>query len=107
MFNSLSSSEVSSLVISKANAHIEGIKVIGSYRIISKKVRVGDIYTNGDSIHEFGYDDGQDYYYRDTENFRKLADVITFDDKGNPIRLKDRFNYKNSDIHLSVVLYYH
>ena len=72
--------------------------IIGNYRIISKKVRIGDIYTNGDSIHEFGYDDGMDYYYRDTENFRKLADVITFDDKGNPIRLKDRFNYRNSDI---------
>ena len=76
--------------------------IIGNYRIISKKVRVGDIYTNGDSIHEFGYDDGQNYYYRDTENFRKLADIITFDDKGNPIRLKDRFNYKSSDTRYSL-----
>ena len=28
----------------------------GKYKIISKKVKVKDIYTNGDSIHEFGYD---------------------------------------------------
>lgn len=28
----------------------------GKYKIISKKVRAKDIYTNGDSIHEFGYD---------------------------------------------------
>jgi hypothetical protein len=28
----------------------------GEYEIISKKVRAKDIYTNGDSIHEFGYD---------------------------------------------------
>ena len=72
--------------------------IIGKYRVISKKVRISDVYTNGDSIHEFGYDDGKQYYYRDTINYRKLADTITFDDEGNPIRLKDRFNYRNSDI---------
>lgn len=72
--------------------------IIGKYRVISKKVRISDVYTNGDSIHEFGYDDGKQYYYRDTVNYRKLADTITFDDEGNPIRLKDRFNYRNSDI---------
>lgn len=76
--------------------------IIGNYRVIKKKVRIGDVYTNGDSIHEFGYDDGKQYYYRDTENYRKLADTITFDDEGNPIRLKDRFNYRKSDIRFSL-----
>ncbi|MDY4592966.1 MAG: hypothetical protein SO434_06170, partial [Eubacteriales bacterium] len=75
--------------------------IIGNYRIISKRVKIGDIYTNGDSIHEFGYDDGKDYYYRNTENYKKLANVITYDYNGNPIRLKDRFNYKDSDIRYS------
>jgi hypothetical protein len=27
----------------------------GNYRIVSKKVRAGDIFTSGDSIHEWGY----------------------------------------------------
>ena len=72
--------------------------IIGRYRVISKRVKAKNVYTDGNSIHEFGYDDGNNYYYRDTANFRKLADVITFDDEGNPIRLKDRFNYRNSDV---------
>ena len=72
--------------------------IIGNYRVISKRVQAKNIYTDGNSIHEFGYDDGNNYYYRDTTNYRKLADVITFDDQGNPIRLKDRFNYRNSDV---------
>ena len=76
--------------------------IIGNYRVIKKRVRIGDVYTNGDSIHEFGYDDGKQYYYRDTENYRKLADTITFDDEGNPIRLKDRFDYRKSDIRFSL-----
>ena len=72
--------------------------IIGRYRVISKQVKAKNVYTDGNSIHEFGYDDGNNYYYRDTTNYRKLADVITFDDEGNPIRLKDRFNYRNEDV---------
>ena len=76
--------------------------IIGRYRVISKQVKAKNIYTDGNSIHEFGYDDGNKYYYRDTTNYRKLADVITFDDEGNPIRLKDRFNYRNEDVRYSL-----
>lgn len=74
------------------------LNIIGRYRVISKRVKAKNVYTDSNSIHEFGYDDGNNYYYRDTTNYRKLADVITFDDEGNPIRLKDRFNYRNEDV---------
>lgn len=76
--------------------------IIGSYKIIKKTAQAKDIYTDGNSIHEFGYDDGNNYYYGDTTNYRKLADVITFDDEGNPIRLRDRFNFRNDDIRYSL-----
>lgn len=76
--------------------------IIGNYRVIKKKVKISEIFTDGNSIHEFGYDDGKQYYYGNTENYRKLADIITFDDNGNPIRLRDRFNYRTSDVRYSV-----
>lgn len=72
--------------------------IIGNYRVITAVGKAKHIYTDGNSIHEFGYDDGSNYYYRDTKNFKKLADVITFDNEGNPIRLRDRFNYRKDDV---------
>ena len=75
--------------------------ILGNYRIIRKKVKASEIFTDGNSIHEFGYDDGKEYYYGDTTNYRKLADAITFDDEGNPIRLMDRFNYRSDDVRFS------
>lgn len=72
--------------------------IIGNYRVITAVGKAKHIYTDGNSIHEFGYDDGSNYYYRDTKNFKKLADLITFDDGGNPIHLRDRFNYRKDDV---------
>ena len=37
-----------------AKAHGEGA-LSGEYKIVTKKVKAKDLYTNGDSIHEFGY----------------------------------------------------
>ena len=31
----------------------------GNYKIVSKKVKVSEVFSNGDSIHEFGYDTGE------------------------------------------------
>jgi hypothetical protein len=42
-----------------AKAHGEGI---GGYKIIQKKVKARDIFTNGDSIHEWGYDPQEKVY---------------------------------------------
>ena len=33
-----------------------GLAADGQYKIVSKKVKAKDIYTNGDSIHEWGFD---------------------------------------------------
>jgi len=42
--------------ITKQYAKDHGDSVLNDYKIISKKVQAKDIYTNGDSIHEWGYD---------------------------------------------------
>lgn len=42
--------------ITKQYAKDHGESVLNDYKIISKKVKAKDIYTNGDSIHEWGYD---------------------------------------------------
>jgi hypothetical protein len=36
------------------------------YRIISRAVPVKDLYWDGNSINEWGYDDGQGYGYQNT-----------------------------------------
>ena len=47
------------VTLTEAYAKIHGDSNLGeNYKIIKNKVKVKDIYTNGDSIHEFGYDGG-------------------------------------------------
>ena len=66
----------------------------GPYRIIMNSVSADDIFWNGDSINEWGYDDGKGYAYRNTKNNRKLADVIVRDYDGNIVPPSQRFNYR-------------
>lgn len=86
---------------SRIYAEREGELNSGDYRIIAKAVPLENVYWNGDSIAEMGYDDGKSYTYADTKNFRKLQDVITYDDNGNVIPLSQRFNRKKEDIRYS------
>jgi hypothetical protein len=45
------------ITINKDYAKQHGQSVLeGNYKIVKKKVKAKDIFTNGDSIHEFGYD---------------------------------------------------
>ena len=45
------------VTINKEYAKDHGASALdGNYKIISKKVKASDLFTNGDSIHEFGYD---------------------------------------------------
>lgn len=44
------------VTINKAYADMHGQGFDGGYKIIKKQVKAKDIYTNGDSIHEWGYD---------------------------------------------------
>ncbi|MBQ7177387.1 MAG: hypothetical protein IJS08_08235, partial [Victivallales bacterium] len=67
------------------------------YRIIRQYALLRDLYWDGNSIAELGYDDGQNYVYADTANNRKLLDAVTYDDDGKVIPLSRRFNKRNSD----------
>lgn len=80
---------------SKQYAINEGKLNANGYRIISHAVKIKDLYFNGDSIAELGFDDGRNYAYADTKNNRKLLDVATYDSDGEVIPLSKRFNKKN------------
>ena len=66
----------------------------GPYRIIRQVVKVGDVYWDANSINEWGYDDGENYAYRNTKNNRKLTDTVVRDFDGNIIPPSQRFNYR-------------
>lgn len=68
----------------------------GDYRIVSEKVPARYLYGNGDSIHEFGYDNGSEEVYQNvTGNAKTLG--VTYDDFGNLIPLSQRFDISNPD----------
>ena len=73
------------------------------YRIIEQKVSVDDVWFDGNDIAEWGYGREKDYVndtdfaYKNTENNRKLLDVITRDDDGNIIPPSERFNRRKAD----------
>ena len=66
----------------------------GPYRIIRQVVKVGDVYWDANSINEWGYDDGENYAYRNTKNNRKLTDTVVRDFDGNIVPPSQRFNYR-------------
>lgn len=68
----------------------------GDYRIVSEKVPAKYLYGNGDSIHEFGYDNGTEEVYKNVPGNAKTLGV-TYDDFGNLIPLSQRFDSSNPD----------
>lgn len=74
----------------------------GNARVISQDVLLKDIWWDGNSINEWGYDDGANYVYQDTKNNRKSADAVTYDDNGNVIPLSKRFNKRSEDVRFRV-----
>lgn len=83
---------------SKQYAINEGKLNANGYRIITHAVKIKDLYFNGDSIAELGFDDGRNYAYANTKNNRKLLDVATYDSDGKVIPLSKRFNKRDFDI---------
>lgn len=77
---------------SRAYAQMEGQEIPGGYRIITDVVKTKDVWWDGNSICEFGYDDGKGYAYKDTRNNRKLTEVIVRDSDGAIIPPSKRFN---------------
>lgn len=84
---------------SRNTAKNEGAGIPGGFRIIEQQVPLSHLWWDGNSIAEFGYDDGQGYVYRNTKNNRKLLDAVTYDDKGNVIPLSKRFNSKAAEVY--------
>ena len=74
------------------------------YRIIENKVPAKYLFTDGNSIHEFGYDNRNvNEVYKNTENNIKLIEP-TYDDRGQLIPLSKRFDESNSDPRYSIKL---
>lgn len=85
--------------INRQYAKEHGERVIdGGYKIIEDEVPAKYVYTDANSLHEQGYDDGRDYAYQNTKNNRKLTDAVTYDDEGNVIPLSKRFDSRKSDV---------
>jgi hypothetical protein len=74
-------------------AHIDG-----PYKIISNTTEAKNLWTDANSLNEFGFDDGKSYAYQDTKNNLKLLDAVVYDDEGNIIPLSKRFNKRKSDV---------
>lgn len=79
----------------------EGKENPDGYRIISHHAYLSDLYWDGNSIAELGYDDGEHYAYQDTKNNRKLLDPVTYDNYGDVIPLSKRFNKREFDVRYS------
>lgn len=83
---------------SKAYAKMHGeSRLEGDYRIIEQKVPADELWWDSNDIREWGFDNGKDYTYKNTENGRKLNDLVIRDDNGNVILPSQRFNDKMTD----------
>lgn len=66
-------------------------------RIISQSVPLNHLWWDGNAITEWGYDDGQNYAYRNTKNGRKLNDTVAYDANGEIVPPSKRFDYRRSE----------
>lgn len=89
--------------ITYARMHGENRLGIDNYRIIEQEVPSTQLWWDGNDINEWGFDDGQGYRYKNTQNNRKSDDLITRNDAGEIIPPSERFNDRVSDIRFHVV----
>ncbi len=74
----------------------------GDYRIIENTFPAGELFSNGDSINEWGYDNGNaNEVYKNTPNNVKLLEP-TYDDSGQLIPLSKRYDDSTKDIRYSL-----
>ena len=88
---------------SRAYAKQEGMSIPGGYRIITQEVKTKDVWWDGNSICEFGFDDGKGYAYKNTKNNRKLTEVIVRDHDGAIIPPSRRFNARRSEEYYQII----
>ena len=79
--------------------------ITGRYRIIRQSIPVENAYWNGDSINEWGYDDGKAYAYRNTKNNRKLIEPVVRDYDGNIVPPSKRFDYRKAETFYQTIGY--
>lgn len=82
-------------------AKAEGSQIPGGYRIMTKRAELRNLWWDGNSSAELGYDDGASYAYKNTKNNRKLTDAVTRDRDGNIIPPSKRFNVRDFDVRFS------
>ena len=86
------------VTLSRRYAEMHGNHTLnGKYRIMEDEVPAKDIWWDGNDVNEFGYDNGEDYKYKNVKNNRKSDDLVTRDDKGNVIPPSKRFNQRKAD----------
>ena len=85
-----------------ADLHVE-INGWDDYRVIEQEVSIDSVWWDGNDIAEWGFDDGKDYRYKNTQNNAKLNDLITYDDQGNVILPSKRFDDRTADIRYMLV----
>ena len=83
---------------SRAYAIQHGKRNFGdNYRIIEQTVPLKYLWWDANSIAEWGYDDSNNYAYRNTKNNRKLFDTIVRDYDGNIVPPSKRFNSRKAE----------
>ncbi|NLD50676.1 MAG: hypothetical protein GX660_26335 [Clostridiaceae bacterium] len=91
------------ITLSNGYAHLHGKSHInGSYKVIYHTTEAKNIWIDGNSINEFGFDDGKTYAYQNTKNNLKLLDPVTYDSDGKVIPLSKRFNKREYDVRFSI-----
>ncbi|MFZ9937746.1 MAG: DUF7178 family protein, partial [Luteolibacter sp.] len=75
-------------------------------KVISTMANPDQLFWDGNSPNELGFDDGRSYAYKDTKNNRKLTDLVTYqyDEEGNAsiVPLSKRFNFRESNTSYSI-----
>lgn len=85
------------VTITREYAVMHGSRELGGdFRIIREKVPAKYLYGNGDSIHEYGYDNGRGQVYQNAVGNAKETGV-TYDDGGRLIPLSERYDPNNAD----------
>lgn len=86
---------------SEAYARQSGSEEVGGYRILKQKVFLKNLWWDGNSIAELGYDNSGNYAYSNTKNNAKKLDAVTRDNNGIIIPLSKRFNKREADTRYS------
>jgi hypothetical protein len=72
------------------------------YRIVEEAIPAENLFWDSNDIREWGKDDSQSYFYKNTANNIKSADPVTRDESGKIVPLSQRFNPADNRITFSL-----